>query len=195
MAGLRRQRRRHRRSLHRRRHAGSAALAAAGQRRLRHHDRATSARSGPRRRCCVARRKAAATLFGVTLTQCVQYMSSLGFNDKRVIEDYENLGEEHQIMEAGAGHRHDGLWRVHAAGLAGGDVRRPRNSGINRCCTCRALASRSGRRMPRANRFKRGAARWCGSLRAAPMFQTSDDDIGSAMMRLAGSILSPKSTN
>jgi crotonobetainyl-CoA:carnitine CoA-transferase CaiB-like acyl-CoA transferase len=34
----------------------------------------------------------------VTLTQCVQYMISLGFNDKRVIEDYENLGEEHQIL-------------------------------------------------------------------------------------------------
>jgi crotonobetainyl-CoA:carnitine CoA-transferase CaiB-like acyl-CoA transferase len=35
----------------------------------------------------------------VTLTQVVQYMSSLGFNDKRVVEDYENLGEEHQIMK------------------------------------------------------------------------------------------------
>ena len=35
----------------------------------------------------------------VTLTQCVQYMTSLGFNDKRVIEDYENLGEEHQILK------------------------------------------------------------------------------------------------
>jgi crotonobetainyl-CoA:carnitine CoA-transferase CaiB-like acyl-CoA transferase len=35
----------------------------------------------------------------VTLTQCVQYMTSLGFNDKRVIENYENLGEEHQILE------------------------------------------------------------------------------------------------
>ena len=35
----------------------------------------------------------------VTLSQCVQYMSSLGFNDKRIVEDYENLGEEHQIME------------------------------------------------------------------------------------------------
>ena len=35
----------------------------------------------------------------VTLSQCVQYMTSLGFNDKRVIEDYENLGEEHQIMK------------------------------------------------------------------------------------------------
>ena len=35
----------------------------------------------------------------VTLTQCVQYMISLGFNDKRVVEDYENLGEEHQIMK------------------------------------------------------------------------------------------------
>jgi crotonobetainyl-CoA:carnitine CoA-transferase CaiB-like acyl-CoA transferase len=35
----------------------------------------------------------------VTLTQCAQYMASLGFNDKRVIEDYESLGEEHQIMK------------------------------------------------------------------------------------------------
>ena len=35
----------------------------------------------------------------VTLTQCSQYIASLGFNDKRVIEDYENLGEEHQIMK------------------------------------------------------------------------------------------------
>ena len=35
----------------------------------------------------------------VTLSQCVQYMISLGFNDKRVIEDYENLGEEHQILK------------------------------------------------------------------------------------------------
>jgi hypothetical protein len=35
----------------------------------------------------------------VTLSQCVQYMTSLGFNDKRVVEEYENLGEEHQIMK------------------------------------------------------------------------------------------------
>jgi crotonobetainyl-CoA:carnitine CoA-transferase CaiB-like acyl-CoA transferase len=35
----------------------------------------------------------------VTLSQCVMYMNSLGWNDKRVIEDYENLGEEHQIMK------------------------------------------------------------------------------------------------
>ena len=35
----------------------------------------------------------------VTLTQCVQYMSSLGFNEKRVVEEYESLGEEHQIMK------------------------------------------------------------------------------------------------
>ena len=35
----------------------------------------------------------------VTLSQCVQYMISLGFNNKRVIEDLENLGEEHQIMK------------------------------------------------------------------------------------------------
>ena len=35
----------------------------------------------------------------ITLSQCVQYMISLGFNDKRVIEDLEQLGEEHQIMK------------------------------------------------------------------------------------------------
>jgi crotonobetainyl-CoA:carnitine CoA-transferase CaiB-like acyl-CoA transferase len=35
----------------------------------------------------------------VTLSQCTQYIMSLGLNDKRVIEDLENLGEEHQIME------------------------------------------------------------------------------------------------
>ena len=35
----------------------------------------------------------------VTLSQCVRYMASLGFNDKRVIEELENLGEEHQIMK------------------------------------------------------------------------------------------------
>ena len=29
----------------------------------------------------------------------MQYLTSLGFNDKRVIENYENLGEEHQILE------------------------------------------------------------------------------------------------
>jgi crotonobetainyl-CoA:carnitine CoA-transferase CaiB-like acyl-CoA transferase len=34
----------------------------------------------------------------VSLTQCVQYIMSLGLNDKRVIEDLENLGKEHQIM-------------------------------------------------------------------------------------------------
>ncbi len=35
----------------------------------------------------------------VTLSQCVQYMISLGFNDKREIEVLETLGEEHQIMK------------------------------------------------------------------------------------------------
>jgi len=35
----------------------------------------------------------------ITLSQCVQYMISLGFNDKRVIENLETLGEEHQIMK------------------------------------------------------------------------------------------------
>ena len=35
----------------------------------------------------------------ITLSQCVQYMISLGFNDKRVIENLETLGEEHQIMQ------------------------------------------------------------------------------------------------
>jgi len=35
----------------------------------------------------------------VTLSQCVQYMISLGFNDKRVVENLENLGAEHQIMQ------------------------------------------------------------------------------------------------
>jgi crotonobetainyl-CoA:carnitine CoA-transferase CaiB-like acyl-CoA transferase len=35
----------------------------------------------------------------ISLTQCCQYILSLGLNDKRVIEDLENLGEEHQIME------------------------------------------------------------------------------------------------
>ena len=35
----------------------------------------------------------------VTLSQCVQYMISLGFNDKREIENLENLGDEHQIMQ------------------------------------------------------------------------------------------------
>jgi hypothetical protein len=36
----------------------------------------------------------------VTLTQSVQYMTSLGLNDKRVIEDYENLDQEHQILKS-----------------------------------------------------------------------------------------------
>jgi len=35
----------------------------------------------------------------VSLSQCVQYMISLGFNDKREIEVLETLGEEHQIMK------------------------------------------------------------------------------------------------
>ncbi len=35
----------------------------------------------------------------ISLTQCTQYIMSLGLNDKRVIEDLENLGPEHQIME------------------------------------------------------------------------------------------------
>jgi crotonobetainyl-CoA:carnitine CoA-transferase CaiB-like acyl-CoA transferase len=35
----------------------------------------------------------------VSLSQCVQYMISLGFNDKRVIENLANLGEEHQILK------------------------------------------------------------------------------------------------
>ena len=35
----------------------------------------------------------------VTLSQCVQYMISLGFNDKRTIEVLETLGEEHQIQQ------------------------------------------------------------------------------------------------
>jgi crotonobetainyl-CoA:carnitine CoA-transferase CaiB-like acyl-CoA transferase len=35
----------------------------------------------------------------VTLSQCVQYIISLGFNDKRVIEELESLGEEHQILK------------------------------------------------------------------------------------------------
>jgi len=35
----------------------------------------------------------------ITLSQCVQYMISLGFNDKREIENLENLGEKHQIMK------------------------------------------------------------------------------------------------
>ncbi len=38
-------------------------------------------------------------LVRVSLTQVTQYIMSLGFNDKRVIEDLENLGKEHQIME------------------------------------------------------------------------------------------------
>jgi len=35
----------------------------------------------------------------VSLTQCVQYIMSLGFNDKEMLDDLENLGEEHQIMK------------------------------------------------------------------------------------------------
>jgi hypothetical protein len=35
----------------------------------------------------------------ISLTQCCQYILSLGLTDKRVIEDLENLGEEHQIMK------------------------------------------------------------------------------------------------
>ncbi len=35
----------------------------------------------------------------ITLSQCVQYMISLGFNDKRVIENLESLGKEHQIQK------------------------------------------------------------------------------------------------
>jgi crotonobetainyl-CoA:carnitine CoA-transferase CaiB-like acyl-CoA transferase len=35
----------------------------------------------------------------VSLTQCVQYMTSLGFNDKRMIENLADLGEEHQILK------------------------------------------------------------------------------------------------
>jgi crotonobetainyl-CoA:carnitine CoA-transferase CaiB-like acyl-CoA transferase len=35
----------------------------------------------------------------VTLSQTVMYMASLGFIDKRIIDDYENLGEQHQILE------------------------------------------------------------------------------------------------
>jgi hypothetical protein len=35
----------------------------------------------------------------ISLTQCVQFIMSLGLNDKRVFENLEDLGEEHQIME------------------------------------------------------------------------------------------------
>jgi crotonobetainyl-CoA:carnitine CoA-transferase CaiB-like acyl-CoA transferase len=35
----------------------------------------------------------------ITLSQCVQYMIGLGFNDKRQVEVLETLGEEHQIMK------------------------------------------------------------------------------------------------
>ena len=35
----------------------------------------------------------------VSLTQCVQYIMSLGFNDKELIKDLENLGPGHQIMK------------------------------------------------------------------------------------------------
>ena len=35
----------------------------------------------------------------VSLSQCVQYMMSLGLNDKDLLADLENLGPEHQIMK------------------------------------------------------------------------------------------------
>ena len=35
----------------------------------------------------------------VSLTQTVQWIMSLGFNDKRVFENLEDLGPEHQIMK------------------------------------------------------------------------------------------------
>lgn len=35
----------------------------------------------------------------VNLTQCVQFILSLGLNDKEVFENLEDLGEEHQIMK------------------------------------------------------------------------------------------------
>lgn len=34
----------------------------------------------------------------ISLTQCVQYIMSLGFNEKRVIENLADMGPEHQIM-------------------------------------------------------------------------------------------------
>ena len=34
----------------------------------------------------------------ISLAQCVDYIMSLGLNDKEVIDDLDNLGEEHQIM-------------------------------------------------------------------------------------------------
>ncbi len=34
----------------------------------------------------------------VSLTQCTQYIMSLGLNDKSVIDNLDNLGPEHQIM-------------------------------------------------------------------------------------------------
>ena len=35
----------------------------------------------------------------LSLTQCVQFIMSLGLNDKKVIENLEDLGPEHQIMK------------------------------------------------------------------------------------------------
>jgi crotonobetainyl-CoA:carnitine CoA-transferase CaiB-like acyl-CoA transferase len=35
----------------------------------------------------------------ISLTQCVQFIMSLGLNDKKVIENLEDLGPEHQIMK------------------------------------------------------------------------------------------------
>jgi crotonobetainyl-CoA:carnitine CoA-transferase CaiB-like acyl-CoA transferase len=35
----------------------------------------------------------------ISLAQCCDYIMSLGLNDKEVIDDLENLGEEHQIMK------------------------------------------------------------------------------------------------
>jgi crotonobetainyl-CoA:carnitine CoA-transferase CaiB-like acyl-CoA transferase len=35
----------------------------------------------------------------VSLSQCVSYILSLGLNDKAMLDDLENLGEEHQIMK------------------------------------------------------------------------------------------------
>ena len=35
----------------------------------------------------------------ISLAQCCDYIMSLGLNDKEIIDDLENLGEEHQIMK------------------------------------------------------------------------------------------------
>jgi crotonobetainyl-CoA:carnitine CoA-transferase CaiB-like acyl-CoA transferase len=35
----------------------------------------------------------------VSLSQCCSYIMSLGLNDKEMIDNLENLGEEHQIMK------------------------------------------------------------------------------------------------